>query len=148
VGKQANYDRNKFNVTPPTLDQVPKNWIRLTSDQTIYHTWGSSSDIWSDENADNVKYVSPGGHYEAVYDRNGKLVTDPLNEGTYNYGSPLDNKWTHFKDDMVPYYLWGNSPDDPTSWYERLWRLFDHPDPSDQNPGGSDPGKKTCPLSQ
>lgn len=46
------------------------------------------------------------------------IVTDPVNVGTYNYhsGSILG----HAIEDVVPYYLWGNSPQDTTNIFERI----------------------------
>ena len=46
------------------------------------------------------------------------IVTDPVNMGTYNYhpGSILG----HAIEDVVPYYLWGNSPQDTTNIFERI----------------------------
>ena len=38
--------------------------------------------------ANNDKYVSVDGHIEGVYDENGNLVTDPVNQGTYNFANP------------------------------------------------------------
>ena len=44
------------------------------------------------------------------------IVTDPNNEGTYNYGKGI----IHFVMDIVPYWLWGNSLKDTTQWEERV----------------------------
>ena len=38
--------------------------------------------------ANNDKYVSVDGHIEGVYDENGNLVTDSVNQGTYNFANP------------------------------------------------------------
>ena len=45
-----------------------------------------------------------------------EIVTDPFNMGTYNFGT---NVITHAVRDVLPYYLWGNSPTD--SGYVYLW---------------------------
>lgn len=46
------------------------------------------------------------------------IVTDPVNVGTYNYhpGTGLG----HAIEDVLPYYLWGNSPQDTTNIFERI----------------------------
>ena len=74
----------------------------------------------------NDKLVKPDengngkGSFELVYDSNDNLVTDPVNMGSYNKCDPDKSKIGHFIQDMVPYYLWGNSPDDPTTMMERI----------------------------
>jgi RHS repeat-associated protein len=78
-----------------------------------YHRQGQGA-------AGNVKYVSPDGHYEAVYNKNGNLVTDPVNRGTYNFNDPVTDPSGHFKNDVWPYWKWGNGPDDPTSLWNRM----------------------------
>lgn len=55
------------------------------------------------------------------------IVTDPVNQGTYNYqnaGDFFDNIG-HLLQDVIPYWLWGNSPDDPTSLWDRLTGGYD-----------------------
>ncbi len=37
---------------------------------------------------DNQVYVHQDGHREAVFDKNGKLVQDGINDGSYNYYHP------------------------------------------------------------
>ena len=44
----------------------------------------------------NVKYVSPDGKKEVIYDSKGNLVTAPEDEGTYNYASPDTDPIGHF----------------------------------------------------
>ena len=69
-----------------------------------------------------MKYLSPDGHQEAIFDANGQLVTDPANAGTYNY-APSGNGWLgdihHVISDVIPYSIFGNSPDDPTPFLDR-----------------------------
>jgi hypothetical protein len=82
---------------------------------------------------ENNKYVKPaeeGGTlaiYELVYDKDGNLVTDPVNQGTPNYADSEKNRIKHFFEDVLPYWLWGNSPDDPTKWYERIFGTYRGP---------------------
>ena len=69
----------------------------------------------------NRKYVHPDG-YEIVVDVNNALVTHPAVMGTYNYGR---NSLSHLFLDVVPYFIHGNSPQDPTTFGQRVIRSFE-----------------------
>ena len=70
-------------------------------------------------NENNIKFISPDGHGEAVFNPDGTLVTDPVNMGTYNFNSPNELLGVpHFVNDVLPYYVWGNSPEDPTTTWD------------------------------
>ena len=74
--------------------------------------------------------MTKDGKYEAIYNKkNGELVKDPRDIGTYNYGHPTTNPLKHVVCDVAPWVLWGNSLDDSTKWYERvgymIYGLFD-----------------------
>lgn len=45
------------------------------------------------------------------------IVTDPVNIGTYNYGT---NVIDHAIEDVIPYYRWGNSEQDTTNTFKRI----------------------------
>ena len=59
------------------------------------------------------------GNIEIILNEEDKLVTDPKVMGTYNFGS---SELAHVAKDVIPYILWGNSPDDPTTPAERFLR--------------------------
>jgi len=104
------YDRNRFNNPPATRKEAEAaGWELLPPGRSIYHQHGFGHD--------NVKYLSPDGHDEAVYDSEGNLVTDPANLGTYNYGT---DDFSHFFRDVLPYWIYGNSEDDPTPVLDRI----------------------------
>jgi len=91
-----------------------------------YHEMGySTKNSPSPKNNDKLVKMDPSGNgkgsFELVYDGNGNLVTDPVNQGTYNYCDASKSKVGHFFMDMLPYYIWGNSPDDPTTMGERFF---------------------------
>jgi hypothetical protein len=121
-------DRNAYQNPWPTLDEaIANNWVRETRD--LWHRHGEDGQY-------NVKYLSPDGHEEAVYDlRTGNLVTDPANMGTFNYCPPDD--FCHFTMDILPYWFRGNAPNDPTPWYNRVLG------PAPVNPPQYDPAKNT-----
>ena len=69
----------------------------------------------------NIKYVSPDGRSEVIYDKNGKVVTDSRDKGTYNF-APSNYQgniiqvgiamYMHLKFDILPYIVWGNDKRD------------------------------------
>jgi len=69
---------------------------------------------------ENTVYISKDGHKEAVYNKNGKLVTDAINKGSYNYCHPRKEPICHFFKDSLPWIILGNDQDDLTSVFERL----------------------------
>lgn len=110
--KEDHYNRNQNNI------QFPEEY-----DETFFKEWddGVSANChqFTAPNRDNVKYVSPDGKYEAIYDVNNKLVTDPRDVGTYNFVSPNEDPLGHFIKDVIPWIQFGNSPDDSTEWRQR-----------------------------
>ncbi|MDD5930623.1 MAG: hypothetical protein PUC37_12550 [Spirochaetales bacterium] len=68
---------------------------------------------------ENEIYVNEDGR-EAVYDKNGKLVTNSWNKGSFNYAS-YDKPIDKFNLDIFPWMIWGNAKDDPTTFDERLY---------------------------
>lgn len=108
--RDAHYSRNDYNYTPDYREAI-HYWRRLPDWQSIYHQHGSGRN--------NSKFVSPNGQCEAVYDETGKLVTDDQNMGTYNFAAPSD-PIRHFLLDVLPYWAWGNTPNDPTPFPSRV----------------------------
>ncbi len=101
--KRRHYRRNENNNLYPNQEQAEENcWVRQPDWKNKYHRYGPG-------NEENVKYLSPDGHQEAIYDKKRNIVTDPKNMGTYNYGT---NRWDHFWKDMVPYYMWNAPPEE------------------------------------
>ena len=111
--KDIHYYRNECNNAPETENEAKKKegWRKLSPLKSVFHRQGRGNEC-------NSKYVSSDGHHEGVY-KNGKRVDDPLNMGTYNYSSP-DNPVGHFINDILPYYIWGNTPDDPSGLMDKL----------------------------
>jgi hypothetical protein len=69
---------------------------------------------------ENEVYVNDDGR-EAVYDKNGDLVTNSYNRGSFNYYSTEKEPIKKFLVDIAPWLKWGNAEDDPTSFNERLY---------------------------
>lgn len=113
VSKSEHYNRNKHNVNvPKTLNEAKaKGWKGgVSANAHQRHTTPGKR---------NVKYVSPDGHREGIYNHEGKLVG-----GSYNYSSPLDNKVGHLVNDVIPYVRWGSSPKDQTTALKRTEDLL------------------------
>jgi len=104
-----NYDR------PQNPDQKQLSIIRYilknTYENNIHKMRGEK---------DNVVYVHEDGR-EAVFDKNGNLVTNSYNRGSFNFYSNEKEPIKKFLADIAPWLKWGNTPDDPTSFYERLY---------------------------
>ena len=112
-----NWTRNNYNVVPDATT-VSANWTELPPSQSVWHQIGPG-------NENNIKFVSPDGSDEVVYNPNGSSdpnqwtrITNPLNYGTYNYGT---NPVTHTLLDILPYWAFGNTPDAPQTIWQRIW---------------------------
>ena len=68
---------------------------------------------------DNKVYTKESGE-EAVFDKEGNLVTNDWNKGSFNYGS-YSEPINKFKVDIWPWLIWGNTREDPTSFDERFY---------------------------
>ena len=69
----------------------------------------------------NKVFIHADGRSEAVYDKNGKLVQDGINDGSYNYFDRQKHPLKHFSFDTHPWIVWGNSRNDTTSKKERIF---------------------------
>lgn len=111
--KQDHYNRNEGrNFPPKTIDEARKNnWKKAGDFENSYHR---------NNGANNEKWLSPDGRQEGVYNSDtGELDNSPENKGTYNFSPPCE-AWNHFWDDVLPYWRWGNSPDDDTPFWKRV----------------------------
>lgn len=104
-----------------TRDQYHKlfghpQYIQCNPKESVYHTFNAP---------DNIKFVTYDGRREFVFRSDGSLDLSPANRGSSNFRSPIDDKTGHLVYDVIPYFLWGNSPDDPTTKLERIWKTKD-----------------------
>ena len=125
VAQSHHFDKRKEkNVDLPSTPQEAKDAGRLGPDTTPK---GPAADChqYTSPDKSNVKYVSPDGHREVIYNSNG-IVFDSRDIGTYNF-SPAGTFWGsigHFFADMLPWYLFGNDDDDPGPLLNEIIRLF------------------------
>ncbi|MDE7360316.1 MAG: cellulose binding domain-containing protein [Oscillospiraceae bacterium] len=107
INKEKHYTRNKLNRAPLTLKEMLMErgkWTLCDLSSSLYHMDGVNGEY-------NLKFMSSCGKYEAVYNRNGELLTeinDPVNMGTYNYVDFNTDFWGHKKYDVDPYKKYGN----------------------------------------
>lgn len=69
----------------------------------------------------NQVFLHEDGAIELVYDANGNLVKDGINDGSYNYAHPVKDPIGHFEKDIHPWIKWGASQNDPTTVSERIY---------------------------
>jgi len=118
VDMKIHYFRNKLNRAPGSLKELlrlnstlppQRRWRLIPVIDSLYHMQGANG-------AYNMKFVSGDGFCEAVYNKEGVLLTeknDPVNMGTFNYAAGIHEASAHLKYDITPYWQWGNTPDSP-----------------------------------
>ena len=85
--------------------------MRAPDSQNVYHQ--------NKGQTGNEKYLHPKTGQEVIFNTHGKIVTDPENIGTKNYGTnPISIN--HIIWGILPYYKWGNDEKDTTSLGNRL----------------------------
>jgi hypothetical protein len=112
---REHYFRINFSRATKTLDEMIKiimnkennifEWELLPWQNMAFHMYGKDGEY-------NLKFISADGHFEAVYNRNGILLTqenDPLNMGTFNYAHQLADQITHYNLDVWLYFTWNNN---------------------------------------
>lgn len=117
--EEEHYERNENNIEfPEVFDEKffnEKDWNDNVS---------ANCHQFSSPDRTNKKYVSRDGKYEAIYNSQNELVTDPRDIGTYNFASPDKDPLGHFFKDVYPWIKYGNSEDDTTSATERLFSFI------------------------
>ena len=119
--KEEHYARNDNQKDIP---QKPEDiidsddWVLQDDSVNRYHRHRTGEQ--GDKAKDNKKYMTTDKKKEVIINfsdpLNPEIVTDPFNMGTYNFGT---NVITHAIKDVLPYWFWGNSPED--SGYVYLW---------------------------
>ena len=123
------YHWNRNLLNPPAPSRIPVS-PNLGSSNMMHPEWPSTYPMvvvcpdWQSAchqfgGGKNSKLITYDGFGEAVYDDQGMLVTDPANLGTYNYIG-VQAPYGHGLVDVIPWIVWGNTPDDPTNSAERL----------------------------
>ena len=99
-------------------DFLGESWTLIKSSKSVYHSPdGTGDDIW--------KWVSDSGR-EVVHDAFGNIERSDRYMGTYNF-APLGKDEDHMVLDVLPYVLWGNTPNDPTNRFQRIHPIWGPP---------------------
>jgi hypothetical protein len=116
-------DTNEGN--PATGDFMGESWTLLKNSESMYH------DELNKDGSGCWKWVSESGRefvMKMIVDKDGNVIgsefqNNPNFMGTYNIGIKSDSMYglIHFMADMVPYYTYGNAPDDKTIFHNRLF---------------------------
>ncbi len=109
-----------------TIERIEKGEINSRKLQIIYLILQNTSEHYIHNlngAIGNEVYLHVDGHKEAVYDPNGKLVQDGINDGSYNYYDRKKEPLKHFSFDTHPWIIWGASKKDVTSQQERIFGL-------------------------
>lgn len=115
--RKKHYERNQYNVDLPKNADEAKAWDWET-ELANCHQFTADGERY-------IKYVSPDGKREVIFNEKGDIViTADEDMGTYNYADPKF-LLEHGLLDVLPWILYGNTPEDPTKWYQRIGGLFD-----------------------
>ena len=106
------FDQRLENLPQSPEEAIKRGFTKAAPNENWYHRGKGQ--------IDNEKYYHKITGQEVVFDKNGKIVTDHENIGTKNYGTN-PKSWEHVKFDVIPYYIWGNSPDDTTPLFRRIF---------------------------
>lgn len=112
--KKEHYERNKYNTKLPKTKSAAKDkkYKKLSAANSACHQFSAP------KGKPNLKYVSKDGKKEVVYKYDGKkIVTDPRDIGTYNFGPGTG--MNHLFKDLIPYLWWGNNKKDSTTLKQR-----------------------------
>lgn len=116
----GHYLRNKLNKDLPQndADAKEKGWRKLSDKDSSMHQFHQEDGV------KNSKWVSPDGHREVVFTGKGEnqhITVDPRDQGTYNFFDPKKYPLGHAVFDVMPYVVLGNSMDDSTVTFDRIY---------------------------
>lgn len=116
----GHYLRNRLNKNLPKNDAEAekRGWRKLSDKDSSMHQFHQEDGV------KNSKWVSPSGHREVVFTGKGEnqhITTDPRDQGTYNFFDPKKHPLGHAALDVLPYIIVGNSMDDGTIMFDRIY---------------------------
>ncbi|MED4351059.1 hypothetical protein P9265_01760 [Schinkia azotoformans] len=114
------YFRNEINtkfinhyLEYKTIEDIKREWKKADENKDVYHenTSPYNDKFWGPI----TKYGQPE---IIINSKTNKVVDDPRDMGTWNYGIGAD---PHTLLDVKPYWDYGNTPDDPTPQRKRVF---------------------------
>ena len=105
-------DQQLQNLPQSPQEAIMRGFTKAQPNENWYHRGKGQ--------IDNEKYYHKITGQEVVFDKKGKIVTDPENIGTKNYGTK-PKSLDHIMLDIIPYYIWGISPEDTTPFLRRIF---------------------------
>ena len=138
IAQSAHYDRREAKNDVATLPKSPSDatkagWINSNPKSDLNPNGGGPKATlhqYTSTNNSNVKYVSPDGHREVIYNSKNEIVLDARDSGTYNF-CPSDEFWYsnasigHLFHEIIPWVIFGNSDDDPGPIINQIICLFE-----------------------
>ena len=123
--KNLHYNRlalreQQLHVLPKSPEEAEKQgFSRATNFENMYHKNKNQNN--------NVKYYNKKTGQEAIFNAEGKIVTDIENIGTFNYFSPgnAGDNFLHWAVDVLPYQILGNDKNDTTPIVNRIFSRSD-----------------------
>ena len=116
--KETHYERNRL-MPISSLPQSPEMAEACGWDGSV----SAACHQFTSPDRSNIKYVSPDGKSEVIFDRSGNIVTASEDYGTYNFADSRRDPVGHFYRDVLPWLLWGNDETDSTDMHQRLKAL-------------------------
>ncbi|MEQ8769571.1 MAG: hypothetical protein RIB60_03570 [Phycisphaerales bacterium] len=107
----------------PEIERIESREVSLAHQAIIYEVLAHTTESYIHQlqgQSGNTVYLHEDGHREAVYDADGDLVQDGINDGSYNYAHPVEEPLLHFTLDISPWIQHGASERDPTAVEERI----------------------------
>ena len=111
------YDRNDRNtISPLFIRDLPNNSFQYPDDMSVFHKIGLGNELNTKHGVMAEKFLS----MEFVFDKQGKLVIDPINIGTYNFVTPkgVMSGIGHILLDVLPYKMFGNTREKDGGWFD------------------------------
>ncbi len=110
------------------VEDLPKKWFENWGGTGTHNIGTSGNQDWRGTKPDQCvggrclkRIENPYRGWQLIYNSSGNLVTDIVNQGTFDLAPP--GTIDHIKQDVTPWVEWGNGPNDPTTREQRIKAL-------------------------
>ena len=111
--QKIHYSRNKYNTPLPQSVDEAEDWDWGIEREDYCHQFGVP-------NIDNDKYIPADDGREQIFTDDRKVDNSAENRASYNFFHPEEDPILHGIVDVLPWFLYGNAPDDTTTRLERI----------------------------